>query len=120
MCLTSCLRLAGDIIFRAWQTCAHVQRVILEEEGIQVLMKSAILATSPQLCANILRVLRGLHEQKRIRGVDEMLHRLYEPILWRHLKAANSAVRKNALNLMLDAFPIQVWTHMCAFPSCIC
>lgn len=80
-------------------------------------MKGAILTKSRQLCANLLRILSGLHQQKRVRGVDEMLHRLYEPILWRHLKAANSSARRNALNLMLDAFPIQA-RRFCVLPSC--
>ena len=36
-----------------------------------------------------------------------MLCRLYEPILWRHLKVANGLVRANAASLMIDAFPLR-------------
>ena len=39
--------------------------------------------------------------------VDEMLCRLYEPILWRSLNVASALVRKNAATLLIDAFPIQ-------------
>lgn len=44
--------------------------------------------------------------QRRARGVDEMLARLYEPILWRSLHAANPSVRFNAAAVLMDAFPL--------------
>ena len=40
--------------------------------------------------------------------MDGLLHRLYTPILFRALQAANSAVRLNALQLLVDVFPLQV------------
>jgi condensin-2 complex subunit G2 len=59
--------------------------------------------------ANRLRILleTGIHSQKRQPGVDAMLMRLYEPILWRNLGVANVAVRKNALLLLFSAFPLR-------------
>ena len=36
-----------------------------------------------------------------------MLVRLYHPLLFRDLAVANAAVRNNALQLMIDAFPLQ-------------
>jgi len=54
------------------------------------------------------QVLNGLHLQKRVAGVDAMLLRLYGPILFRALTAANAAVRRNSLLVMLDAFPLRV------------
>ena len=36
-----------------------------------------------------------------------MLLRLYHPLLFRGLAAANAAVRNNALQLLVDAFPLQ-------------
>jgi hypothetical protein len=38
---------------------------------------------------------------------QEMLHRLWEPILWRHLRAANENVRSNAAEFLLFGFPIE-------------
>lgn len=71
-------------------------------------------------------VLHVLHQNKRQQGVDEMLNRLYQPILWRAVKAANSVgqqrfcpsspshvghrvllVRRNAAAILVDAFPLQ-------------
>ncbi len=36
-----------------------------------------------------------------------MLLRLYHPLLFRDLAAANAGVRNNALQLLIDAFPLQ-------------
>jgi hypothetical protein len=54
------------------------------------------------------RCLQGMHSQKRVAGVDGALLRLYEPLLFRALAAANPAVRRNALQLLFDAFPLLV------------
>lgn len=47
------------------------------------------------------------HTKKKTKGVDEMLCRLYEPIIWRSLNVANASVRRNALVVLADIFPIQ-------------
>ena len=36
-----------------------------------------------------------------------MLLRLYHPLIFRDLAAANAGVRNNALQLLIDAFPLQ-------------
>ncbi|XP_045877162.1 condensin-2 complex subunit G2 isoform X3 [Meles meles] len=55
-----------------------------------------------------LEVLSYFHHQKKVRqGVEEMLYRLYKPILWRGLKARNSEVRANAALLFIEAFPVR-------------
>ncbi|XP_048367247.1 condensin-2 complex subunit G2-like isoform X1 [Sphaerodactylus townsendi] len=52
-------------------------------------------------------MLSYFHKQNKCRqGVEEVLYRLYQPILWRALKARNSEVRSNAAFLFVDAFPI--------------
>ena len=93
---------------KGWRDISEERRETMEQECIQALMLCAILASSPQLAASLRRVLRGFHDQKSAKGVDCMLHRLYEPILWRHLKAVHPDVRCNALSLLFCAFPIQV------------
>ncbi|OBS71779.1 hypothetical protein A6R68_13644, partial [Neotoma lepida] len=45
--------------------------------------------------------------EKVRQGVEEMLYRLYKPILWRGLKARNSEVRSNAALLFVEAFPVR-------------
>jgi len=97
-------------------------RNFIEETCIQDLMNHAVRAqnrvkiTNPTTgrqmqcnMANRLRILleSGFHSQKRQPGVDAMLMRMYEPILWRNLGVANVAVRKNALLLLFSAFPLR-------------
>lgn len=74
-------------------------------------MLAAIHGSGQGLVANIRRVLGEVHRSKRLGGagsVDSMLVRLYEPILFRALAAANAGVRRNSLQLLLDAFPLLV------------
>ena len=49
----------------------------------QGLVEGAVRASSPAMGAAIRRVLDGLHREKADAGVDAMLLRLYEPILFR-------------------------------------
>lgn len=70
-------------------------------------MEAAILASMPSMAANLRRVLAGFHGQKHQAGVDKLLLDLYEPILFRRLNAANPEVRRNALSIFLDAFPLR-------------
>lgn len=53
------------------------------------------------------KVLRVFHENKKQKGVDEMLYRLYSPIIWRCMSVANPIVRRNAASLFVDTFPLQ-------------
>lgn len=50
---------------------------------LQGLMQAAVLASTPAMAAVIRRVLGGLHSQKQAAGVDALLLRLYEPIIFR-------------------------------------
>lgn len=74
---------------------------------MQSLIKSALRASSPALAASLRRVLDGLHSQRLTPGTDAMLLRLYHPLLFRDLAAANAAVRNNAMHLLVAVFPLQ-------------
>lgn len=78
----------------------------------QGLMQAAVLAATPAMAAALRRLLGGLHADKAAPGVDAMLLRLYRPLLFRGLAAANAAVRRNALQLLLAAFPLQAWPQL--------
>ncbi|GFO31777.1 condensin-2 complex subunit g2-like [Plakobranchus ocellatus] len=75
----------GEIYFRAWHKSSGEQREILS-------------------C---------LHGKKTQRGVEDMLSRLYEPILWRSLMVCNSEIRLSAAHVMFNAFPLQNLTLHC-------
>ena len=71
-------------------------------------MQAGIVAKTPALSAALRAVLDGFHSQKVHAAVDALLLRLYEPLLFRGLGAANAAVRRNSILLLFDAFPLQV------------
>ena len=102
----------GEVYFKAWRSCEGTFKSNIEELCIQNLMQSAVLA-DPRLPKNlkifppIKNILKVLHRVKNDRQAQAMLSRLYEPIIWRHLKVANSQVRANAAQLFFDAFPIE-------------
>ena len=73
---------------------------------MQSLMKQALRVASPAVATSLRRVLHGLHQHKSVGATDAMLLRLYEPLLFRDLAAANPAVRRNALQLLVEAFPL--------------
>jgi condensin-2 complex subunit G2 len=80
---------------------------------MQELMQSAILASTAPLAAALRVVLGGLHIQKKSADIESLLARLYEPILFRAFGAANAEVRRNALHLLVEAFPIRVRSCCC-------
>ncbi|MBN3285310.1 CNDG2 protein, partial [Polyodon spathula] len=54
-----------------------------------------------------LHILSYFHKEKHRQGVEEMLYRLYQPIVWRGLKDRNSEVCANAALLFTEAFPVR-------------
>ncbi|KAL9966949.1 hypothetical protein ACROYT_G025098 [Oculina patagonica] len=109
-CAMNVLSLYGEVYFRAWRVASGAYLKVLEENCVQDLMFSAVHAqrTGTQSMASRLRkVLEYFHQQKKQRGVDEALLRLYQPIIWRAFKVANPMVRANAAALLTDTFPLQ-------------
>lgn len=99
----------GEVYFRAWRSASGVYLQRIEAGCVQDLMDRAVHAqrgAGGGLAASLRRVLQGFHGKKKERGVDEMLNRLYAPVIWRALKVANPAVRANAASLLIDAFPL--------------
>lgn len=87
---------------------------IISFHHLQGLMEAALHASTISMASALRRVLGGLHGAKSAPGVDALLLRLYQPILFRALSAANPAVRRNALGLLVDAFPLQVENDVCS------
>ncbi|KAK6292869.1 hypothetical protein J4Q44_G00363700 [Coregonus suidteri] len=97
----------AEIYCRAWKKASGVCLEQIESTCIQDFMQHAVLLhrTSP-VHAKVRQILSYFHKRKGRHGLDEMLYRLYKPILWRALSAANSEVRANATLLFTEAFPI--------------
>uniref|UniRef100_A0A452UD30 Condensin-2 complex subunit G2 n=1 Tax=Ursus maritimus TaxID=29073 RepID=A0A452UD30_URSMA len=99
----------AEIYFRAWKKASGKILETIENGCIQDFMHHGIhLPRRSPVHSRVREVLCYFHHQKKVRqGVEEMLYRLYKPILWRGLKARNSEVRSNAALLFIEAFPIR-------------
>lgn len=104
----SVLEAYGSVLFRAWRgtEAGSPYRQRIEEDAVQVLIEGATHARSGALFKAVRTVLGQFHAGKVHPGVDEMLARLYDPIMWRSLKAANPTVRLQATTLLFDTFPL--------------
>jgi len=102
----SFLQAFGEILFKAWHDATDPQLQSLEYCCIQDLMHCAAHAGHKVTVSALRKVVGVLHQYKKQPGVDEMLCRLYEPILWRGLRAANLSVRCNCAQLFFDGFPL--------------
>ncbi|XP_020741838.2 condensin-2 complex subunit G2 isoform X3 [Odocoileus virginianus] len=99
----------AEIYFRAWKKASGKIMEAIENDCIQDFMYHGVhLPRRSPVHPRVRKVLSYFHHQKEVRqGVEEMLYKLYKPILWRGLKARNSEVRSNAALLFVEAFPIR-------------
>ncbi|NWX25657.1 CNDG2 protein, partial [Notiomystis cincta] len=105
----SLMEYISEVYFRAWKKVSGEFIEVLEYNCIQDFMHHGVhLPRSSSVHSKVREVLSYFHKQSKVRqGVEEMLYRLYQPILWRALKARNSEVRANAAFLFVDAFPVR-------------
>lgn len=103
----SVLEAYGVILFRAWKGIDGVLKEEFEDGFLQSLIEGSIYANSKVLAASVRRVLGGFVSQRITDGVEKLLFRLAEPVIFRSLQVANSNVRLNALHLLLDFFPLE-------------
>ncbi|KAJ6419765.1 hypothetical protein OIU84_029809 [Salix udensis] len=103
----SVLEAYGVILFRAWKGIDGVLKEEFEDGFLQGLIEGSIYANSRVLAASVRRVLGGFVSQRITDGVEKLLFRLAEPVIFRSLQVANSNVRLNALHLLLDFFPLE-------------
>ncbi|XP_031955236.1 condensin-2 complex subunit G2 isoform X2 [Corvus moneduloides] len=105
----SLIEYISEVYFRAWKKVSGEFIEVLEYNCIQDFMHHGIhLPRSSSVHSKVREMLSYFHKQSKVRqGVEEMLYRLYQPILWRALKAQNSEVRANAAFLFIDAFPVR-------------
>ncbi|XP_015666969.1 condensin-2 complex subunit G2 [Protobothrops mucrosquamatus] len=104
----SLMKHIAEIYFRAWNKSSGEILEVIEYSCIQDFIHHAVhLPRKSQINAKVRELLSYFHKQNKCReGVEEVLYRLYEPILWRALKVRNSEIRSNAALLFGDVFPI--------------
>ncbi|NWR93219.1 CNDG2 protein, partial [Furnarius figulus] len=105
----SLMEYISEVYFRGWKKVSGEFIEVLEHNCIQDFMHHGVhLPRSSSIHSKVREMLSYFHKQSKVRqGVEEMLYRLYQPILWRALKARNSEVRANAAFLFVDAFPLR-------------
>jgi condensin-2 complex subunit G2 len=113
----------GEIYQRAWRDSkespdqgrledsnenivSRSMRHTIEHEVLQELMYAVIHVASPKTFQSIVAVLEPIHVDKKNHEVASMMYRLYNPILWRSLRAANPRVRRNAVTILEKVFPL--------------
>ena len=85
----SMLETYGDIVFQAWKHVEGESRNEIENGFLQGLIEGAIHANSGALAASIRRVLGGFINQRTTNGVEKLLFRLTEPVIFRSLQVIN-------------------------------
>lgn len=101
------LQAYGDIYFRSWKEGGNDVRAALEEFVLQDLAYASIHVANPQMVKNLQTILNPFYNAKKAPDVEKLLHRLFGPILWRSMSAANSRVRVNAAIVLAEVFPLQ-------------
>ena len=98
----------GEVYLKAWHASEGEFRTKMED-CIQDLMYRCVIGGRGGGGAHTpaLRVLNVFHSAKRSQATQNLVARLYEPILWRHLRAASQTVRHNTLDLLLAAYPVE-------------
>ena len=103
------LQVYGEVYFGAWRESENfpVVRKAIEDIVIQDLMYAIIHVANPVMVKNLQTILEKFHENKKDPEIESLLHRMYGPILWRSLTAANPRVRVNASIVLAETFPLQ-------------
>lgn len=82
----SMLEAYAEIVFRAWKIGNRGSREEIENGFLQGLVESAIHASSGPFAASIRKVLGGFISQRTTDGVEKLLFRLAEPVIFRSLQ----------------------------------
>ena len=80
--------------FRAWRSAEGATLLKIERTCLQDFMYCGVHASVPGTFKVCRAVIDAWVQQKKQRGVDDVLLRCYGPILWRSLEVANPDVRR--------------------------
>ncbi|KAG5026413.1 hypothetical protein JHK82_022304 [Glycine max] len=97
----------GDILFWAWPAAQGDSRTEIKNGFLQEMIEAAIHASFGAFASYIMRVLEAFINHRTTDGVEKILYRLAEPVIFRSLQVANSNVCQNTLHLLLDMFPLE-------------
>lgn len=100
----------GEIYFRVWKESPNSDSI--EEIILQDLCYAIVHVGNPNMVKSLHTILEPFHKGQASQPVKELLHRLYGPVLWRSLRAANPRVRVNAARLLGAVFPLADGVNM--------
>ncbi|XP_068091950.1 condensin-2 complex subunit G2 [Hyperolius riggenbachi] len=104
----SMMRQIADIYFRAWKNASGDILTAIEYTCMQDFMHHGVhLPRNSPVQPRVREILSYFHQQQLRQGVEEMMFRLYKPVIWRGLKAVNWEVRSNAALLFVEVFPLR-------------
>lgn len=98
------LKAYSAALLKAWKGSQSGTRIQIEH-CIQEWILLAI-RTARKSADKARALLEELHRHHHEEGINDLLCRLYGPLLWRSLKVANVQVRENAAKLMQYTFPL--------------
>ena len=96
----------ANVYFRAWQTAGGSAKLRIET-ALTNLVDSAIHVQNSGARKSAESVLQYFVDQKALdKNVEDLLYRLYSPLLFHALEVANPNVRENALRQLGIVFPL--------------
>jgi len=99
------LEAATDLQVEEGDSKSNIQ-IAIEENALQDLMYAVLHVASPHMARSLRILLEPIHSQKKTPQVDQLLYRMYGPILWRALSATNPLVRIHASSIFAEVFPL--------------
>jgi condensin-2 complex subunit G2 len=96
---------AGNSISNSNNNNSTVQVAL--EDAVQELIHIAAHCPDAKYFRGLRFLLKSFHDVTRSDACEEMLVRIFDPILWRSLRCANATVRAQTAVLFFDVFPLQ-------------
>ncbi len=99
-------------LFQAWRASEDAFNEKIELSCVQDFMERGVLAnralpSAIDVFTPVFHILSCFHNAKNDFHCQATMCKLWEPILWRHLKATNDMVRQSGAELFFSAFPLE-------------
>jgi condensin-2 complex subunit G2 len=102
----SVLSTLGDVLFRSWFKSNDQCKLVLDE-ALQTFTRSSIICGNKKIQTRLQILIKSFNRKKDIKHVNSLLYKCYDPLLINSFWAPNAIVRKNALLIMGEVYPIQ-------------
>lgn len=109
----SLIELYGEIYLLAWKNLSQSDESAQNEleELLGQYIVTMLHAKQAQMHQKLMTLMEAFHKNQKTPAIEDLLYRLYGPVLWRSLTAGNSQVRAQATSLLSRVFPLQDSSH---------